>query len=54
MMITLLHRQLTIGWDDLDHYPERKTWRGLFVLISMGYVAMAGIVSVLEIIIATC
>ena len=52
MIVPLLYRQLRIGWDDLDRYPERKTWRGLFVVISIGYipaVVMAGVICMLEI-----
>jgi hypothetical protein len=52
MIVALLYRQLRIGWDELADYPERKTWRGLFLIISIGYipvVAMAGVFRMLEI-----
>ena len=52
MIVWFLYEQLRIGWDELDDYPERKTWRGLFVIISVGYipaVAMAGVFCVLQI-----
>jgi hypothetical protein len=52
MIVSFVYLQLRIGWDDLDYYPKRKTWRGLFVVVSIGYipvVAMAGLVFVLEI-----
>ena len=52
MIVPLLYRQLRTGWDDLDHYPERTTWRGLFVVVSIGYipaVATAGLLLMLEI-----
>jgi hypothetical protein len=52
MIVWFLYGQLRIGWDELDHYPERTTWRGLFVVVSIGYipaVATAGLFCVLKI-----
>jgi hypothetical protein len=52
MSALLLYGQLRIGWDELDHYSEHKTWRGLFVVVSIGYlpvVAMAGLSCMLKI-----
>ena len=52
MTVALLYMQFGIGWDELDHYPEQTTWRGLFVFVTIGYipvVAMAGVFCMLEI-----
>ncbi len=46
MLVALVYEQLRIGWDDLDYYPEFVTWRGLLVVVSIGYVpavAMTGL-----------
>lgn len=51
MIVSFLYQQLRIGWDDLEYYPEHKTWRGLFVIVSIGYipaVAMAGLFFALQ------
>ena len=46
MIVPFLYGQLRIGWDDLDNYPERKTWRGLFVVVSIGYVPAVAVVGI--------
>lgn len=53
MIVSFLYQQLRIGWDDLEYYPEHKTWRGLFVIISIGYVpavAFAGLFFALQLV----
>ena len=52
MIVSFLYGQLRIGWDELDHYPEHTTWRGLIVIVFIGYlpaVAVAGLFFGLEI-----
>jgi hypothetical protein len=49
MIVSLLYSQFETGLDEIDH--EKKTWRGLFVFVAIGYlplIAVAGLKCVLE------
>src|SRR5262249_26765140 len=43
-MLSLFSRELTLGWKELDEFPERKTWRGLLVVVIIGYISGIGMI----------
>jgi len=33
MILLFFYTQLKLGWEELDEFPEHKTWRALFAVI---------------------
>jgi len=43
MVPLFLYTQLRLGWEELNGFPEHKTWRALFVVVLAGYIPVVGI-----------
>jgi hypothetical protein len=49
MIYVLLWGQIRLGWQELHNAPEKRTLRGLLVVILIGYVPGLGTIGLLSV-----